>query len=287
MTAMTRDATEAKPPQPVSSNATMPMSAEAVIVTAAQAADQARATSTATSDSMKLSRPKPTMTVEGINGRCRILAAMFPTDLWPPAGLRLTADDMTLTCLDEVAITALARDCARPGDVFADPSVPWVFPWLGGPAAGTIAFSLSTLASFGARGWVLKLWASSRTGDTVGSIDLRHLAGEAVPTVDTGSFVLVRHQGRGYGRLLRRAALQLAFALGAERVTSGAHPDNAPSIAVSRGLGYRDCAAPPGVDDGHLWFECTPEAFARATRSGDPTVLIEGLTPQLRAMLPM
>jgi RimJ/RimL family protein N-acetyltransferase len=59
--------------------------------------------------------------------------------------------------------------------------------------------------------------------------------------VDTGSWLTMAEQGKGYGKEMRTAALHLAFEeLGATRAESGAFLDNASSAAVSRALGYRE-----------------------------------------------
>lgn len=60
-------------------------------------------------------------------------------------------------------------------------------------------------------------------------------------TIDTGSWLTLSEQGRGYGKQMRTAVLHLAFQeLGAVRAESGAYPDNPASSAVSRALGYRE-----------------------------------------------
>lgn len=57
----------------------------------------------------------------------------------------------------------------------------------------------------------------------------------------TGSWLSQRVQGQGFGKEMRRAVLELLFSgLGARRCESGAYEDNAPSLAVSRALGYEE-----------------------------------------------
>ena len=59
-------------------------------------------------------------------------------------------------------------------------------------------------------------------------------------TVNSFSFVGLRHQGHGIGKEMRAAALHLAFeGLGALRAESDAFDDNPASQAVSRALGYQ------------------------------------------------
>ena len=59
-------------------------------------------------------------------------------------------------------------------------------------------------------------------------------------SAETGSWLLPEWRGQGLGREAREAMLHLLFeGLGAREARSSAHPDNAPSNAVSRALGYR------------------------------------------------
>ena len=58
--------------------------------------------------------------------------------------------------------------------------------------------------------------------------------------VATGSWIGLRHQGRGIGTEMRAAVLSFAFDhLGAVRARSAAFVDNPASLRVSEKLGYR------------------------------------------------
>lgn len=58
-------------------------------------------------------------------------------------------------------------------------------------------------------------------------------------TVETGSWLGQAYQGKGLGKEFRAALLHLAFAgLGAVEATTGAFANNAPSLGVTRSLGY-------------------------------------------------
>jgi GNAT superfamily N-acetyltransferase len=62
-------------------------------------------------------------------------------------------------------------------------------------------------------------------------------------SAETGSWLLPEWRGQGLGREAREAMLHLLFdGLGAREARSTAHPDNAPSNAVSRALGYAPTA---------------------------------------------
>ena len=75
-------------------------------------------------------------------------------------------------------------------------------------------------------------------------VGLQALEGEQFPllrTVDSYSWLATRVRGRGLATSMRTGVLALAFDhLGAEVAVSSAEPDNAPSLAVSRRLGYAD-----------------------------------------------
>lgn len=76
-------------------------------------------------------------------------------------------------------------------------------------------------------------------GQPVGVQDLMAEHFGAVRSVETGSWLGRRHQGRGIGREMREAILHLAFAgLGAAEALSGGFEDNVASLATSRSVGY-------------------------------------------------
>jgi RimJ/RimL family protein N-acetyltransferase len=81
--------------------------------------------------------------------------------------------------------------------------------------------------------------------EPVGMQDLIGTNFSAFRTVETFSWLGPDVRGRGLGKEMRQAALQLAFAgLGARQADSGAFFDNHASNRVSRALGYQ----PNGVD---------------------------------------
>jgi RimJ/RimL family protein N-acetyltransferase len=97
--------------------------------------------------------------------------------------------------------------------------------------------------------------------------------------VDSGSWLGLEFQGRGFGKEMRSAVLSFAFdGLGARAATSSAFLDNAASNAVSRSLGYaedgRGALAPRGVSRETQRFRMTDELWRSRPR---PPVEIEGL----------
>ncbi len=74
----------------------------------------------------------------------------------------------------------------------------------------------------------------------VGAQDVQSTDFARSGTVLTGSWLGLAHQGQGLGKEMRAAVLHLAFAgLGARRAETQAWHDNAPSLGVTRSLGYR------------------------------------------------
>lgn len=107
-----------------------------------------------------------------------------------------------------------------------------------------------------------------RAGEIVGVQDISAEDFPALRSATTGSWLGVRHHGRGTGTLMRQAICMFAFDhLEARELHSGAFHDNARSIAVSRGVGYQDNGR---------------ELGRRATGEVDEHVLMRLLPHQLR-----
>jgi RimJ/RimL family protein N-acetyltransferase len=102
-------------------------------------------------------------------------------------------------------------------------------------------------------------------------------------TVETGSWLGSRYQGRGIGKEMRAAILHLAFAgLGATEAYSGAWHDNDRSLNVSRALGYVTNGEVLGLrreaPDRAVKLRLTRETWGQKRRSD---ISIEGLEPCL------
>lgn len=77
-------------------------------------------------------------------------------------------------------------------------------------------------------------------GRVIGTQQLSGTDFRIVLEVETGSWIGMRHQGRGFGTEMRAAVLAFAFDhLGAVRARSAAFVDNVASHRVSARLGYR------------------------------------------------
>lgn len=178
--------------------------------------------------------------------------------------------------MDEHAISDAVRAVSRVDDVFADPTGPEVFPWIGAPKYSNAAFHLSTMASLGtgdpsSSEWTLSL-VIRHHGEFIGVIDLRRRripgfassdgeelrgllrdlglkAGDSY--VETGSYILRSFQGHGYGTQARRAALTVAFTYcGFGIAVSESWPTNTASQAVSLSCGYTFLGTRPDAING-------------------------------------
>lgn len=159
---------------------------------------------------------------------------------WPLFGLRLLTPRLELRLPGPASLDALA-DLAAEG--VHDPDVqPFSAQWTDVPplqrAQATVQFHWSQWASWRPSDWSLELVAV-QGGAVVGTQGLSARDFAVRREVTTGSWLGLRHQGRGLGTEMRAAALELAFAgLQAEYATSGAYEHNAASLGVSRKLGY-------------------------------------------------
>lgn len=210
---------------------------------------------------------------------------------WPPASLRLFAKDphhhdqqIHLRVVDDRSIVELGiRNQAE--DIFPDPTAPWVFGWVGAAPAEIISFSYASLASLTPKDertpWELKL-ACFKGEDLIGTCSLRRIIRDEQVLYDTGSYLFCEFQGQGYGRLMRRMLLHLAFeGFGLKEVESAAQPLNRASVELSRSLGYHMAGH---TDDAHECWVINAQAWAQHARDDDPQIImtgVEGLAEQL------
>ena len=164
------------------------------------------------------------------------------TDVWPLFGLvvRTPRLELRVPSLEQLAaLGELAGD-----GVHAPGQMPFTTPWTDAPpperARAVLQYQWSKWASWTPENWTLELVVLAG-GEVVGVQGIGATDLAVTREVVTGSWLGLRHQGRGIGTEMRAAVLALAFeGLGAETATSAAFTDNAPSLAVSRRLGYVD-----------------------------------------------
>lgn len=205
--------------------------------------------------------------------------------LWPLFDLRVRSDrlELRLATDDELAdLCAVAVAGIHPPD-----DMPFAFPWTDTPPTDFARqfgqYHWRTRGTWQVDDWTLDL-AVFVDGRPIGVQGVRAHDFLQRRTVETGSWLGRRFQGRGFGTEARTAILALAFdGLGAEVAESGAFRDNPASAAISRALGYEDngvvILAPRGEPRESVRFRLT-QARWRSRPHGQVT--IEGLAGCLR-----
>jgi RimJ/RimL family protein N-acetyltransferase len=204
--------------------------------------------------------------------------------IWPFAALRIVTPSVELRYPDDDDLCALAHLAA---DGIHDPAtMPFFVPWTRAQPdelrRGVLQHSWGRRSALTRDDWALPFVVRAH-GEVVGVQDVHAKRFAVRRTVETGSWLGARFQGRGIGTEMRAAVLHLAFVgLGAEQALSGSFADNPASAAVSRHCGYE----PNGVEvvdrEGeparlHRWV--LTRANWTPTRRDDVT--IEGLAPCL------
>lgn len=203
---------------------------------------------------------------------------------WPLFGLCVRTPRLELRVVDEPTAYELV-DLASSG-IHPPELMPFTDPWTDDPEGERQQNSLRHYwrmrAEFSAKKWMLEM-AVREDGELVGAqaITAEHFAARRV--VSSGSWLALRHQGRGIGKEMRAAILHLAFAgLGANRCESGAFENNPSSRSVSRALGYEEngdeIALQRGVPTRLVRYKLERAEWERQRRDD---IVIEGLEPAL------
>lgn len=203
---------------------------------------------------------------------------------WPLADLRLRTPrlELFLPSLEQLADLA---DLAAEG--IHDPAfMPFLQPWSDESpeqrARGTMQYHWGQWAAWTPQRWNLEL-VVARDGVVVGTQGVGGNDFAVLREVYTGSWLGRKYHGDGIGTEMRAAVLHLAFAgLDAQWANSGAFADNAPSLGVSRKLGYAENGVTRRVRRG----EPADEVGLRMSRADwerhrRTPVEIEGLEPCL------
>lgn len=122
--------------------------------------------------------------------------------------------------------------------------MPFTFPWTDEPDGERQQNSLRhywrVRAEFRPEKWMLE-FAVRADGELVGAQGLHTENFPVRRVASSGSWLALRHQGRGIGKEMRAAILHFAFAgLGATRCESAAFENNPASRGVSTALGYEE-----------------------------------------------
>ncbi|HEY8374121.1 MAG TPA: GNAT family N-acetyltransferase [Pseudonocardiaceae bacterium] len=206
-------------------------------------------------------------------------------DPWPLRHLVLRTPRLELRPDDDAGLLELVAEAHR--GVHPPDFMPFLVPWTDQPpqVLGRASFQYywSIRAALRPEDWTINFLVRL-DGRVIGMQELTARDFAVTREVRTGSWLGMRHQGKGYGTEMRAAVLQFAFDhLGAEQARSDAFEDNASSAGVSRKLGYLPDGTLRSVRRGkpatQIRFLLTRERFARYRP--DWTVRVEGLEPCL------
>jgi RimJ/RimL family protein N-acetyltransferase len=217
----------------------------------------------------------------------------MPHPIWPFFDLRVVTPRLELVAIDDHVAAELALLAAR--GVHAPEFMPFAFPWTDAPSPElerkAMQFHWRCRAETAPEAWNLNLGVVVG-GQLVGSTGLITHDFPVTRRFETGSWLGLEFQGRGIGKEMRVATLQLGFlGFGAALATTAAFHDNAPSLGVTRSLGY--------VENGHDWkvrrgqparslqFEMSRDQFDATLRRDDiellavePCLAVLGLNPR-------
>ena len=199
------------------------------------------------------------------------------SDAWPFFDIRIRTPRLEMRCPTD-------DDCARLIELVKEPVhdddfMPFLVPWTRPPSPERERNSLQhwwrQRANLTADDWTLSFMVIA-DGEPAGVQDITGRRFSIARSVKTGSWLVQRRHGEGIGKEMRAAVLHLAFAhLGALEAQTSAFEDNAPSLGVTRSLGYEPNGSYIDVREGkavrHLNFSMT-RAQWDARRRDDITV---------------
>lgn len=217
----------------------------------------------------------------------------MPHPYWPPFDLEVSTPRLRLCPItDDVAVelaALAARGIHEPG------TMPFGMPWTRRESPelerSALQFYWRCRAELSPAAWNLNFGVVV-DGRIVGTSGIIATDFGRLRQFETGSWLGREHQGRGIGTEMRIATLTLGFVgFGAELALTGAWHDNAPSLGVTRRLGYReqgwrralrDDAGP----DRLLGFEMSREHFDANLRRDDIELIGVDAVRELLAITP-
>jgi len=215
---------------------------------------------------------------------------MTSAEQWPPAGVHVTCGPLELRFLSDELLGRLA-DLATDG-IHAPDRMPFNVPWTRGAPdevrRSVLQYHWRQRASWTRDRWALELGVLV-DGELIGTQGFVTEQFAVTRSAETGSWLGLRHQGRGWGTLMRLAVLHLLFdGLDAEHATTAAFEDNGPSNGVTRRLGYRADGATTVAREGRavtsLRYRMDRAAWSSRPMSLRPKVTLDGIEP-LRAFV--
>ena len=163
-------------------------------------------------------------------------------ELWPPFGLNISCGPVTLSPVRDADIPEL--DALVHGGIHPPTEMPFYFPWTGGSPGEVrlrlMQYHLAKRAAMSPASWTLETTVRF-DGEAVGCQSISTTDYIVTKTGETGSWLAMKHHGRGIGTLMRQTLCTFMFDhLDAAEITSGAFVDNPASLAVSRKVGYKE-----------------------------------------------
>lgn len=210
-------------------------------------------------------------------------AAPDPSGLWPLTDLRVISGDLELRYLDDPLLFELA-ELAGEG-VHAPDTMPFMVPWTSGTpqeiARSVLTYNWNARAQLSPDKWSIEL-AVVRNGRALGIQSIMAKNFLVTRTLETGSWLGLRHQGAGVGTQMRLMILHLAFhGLGTQLATTSAFDDNPASNGVTRKIGYqengRDTVAREGLAAVSQRYVLDRAAWDQRPESLRPEVTLHGV----------
>jgi RimJ/RimL family protein N-acetyltransferase len=160
---------------------------------------------------------------------------------WPLRHLVLRTPRLELRPDDDAALCELVEEAYL--GVHPPDQMPFLVPWTDAEpehlGRRSLQWYWSQRASFSPEKWTINFLVRF-AGRVVGTQGLSADDFGILREVETGSWIGLRHQGRGIGTEMRAAVLAFAFDhLDAVQARSAAFSDNRASLLVSQRLGYR------------------------------------------------
>ena len=157
-------------------------------------------------------------------------------ELWPPFGLTIACGPVTLSPVRDSDLPEL--EALAQSGIHAPTEMPFGFPWTVGSTDDVrlmlMQYHWAQRAAMKPASWTLETTVRV-DGEVVGCQSISTKDYLVTRTGETGSWLGMKHHGRGIGTLMRQAIEAFMFDyLGTAEVTSAAFADNPASLAVSR-----------------------------------------------------
>ena len=144
---------------------------------------------------------------------------------------------LDLVPLDPAAIKHLLEGRRAGAEALIGKTLPAEFPSTD-ELGGFLPIQLHRmLADPAKRGWTARLIMSTATGEVIGHAGF-HGPPDVIGRAEIGYTVFTPFRGRGYAKETAAALARWAFEQGEREVYATISPDNAPSLAIVRGLGF-------------------------------------------------